>query len=57
MQPPAISAVCNLLDWFRSQSQTVELHGVDAASIDPQAIAKKFPELADLLSSITLISE
>jgi len=41
--------------WFRSQSRATELYAVDAARIDPRSIARKYPDLAQLLSSITLI--
>ncbi len=41
--------------WFRSRSRAMQLYGVDAASINPRAIARKYPGLAQLLSSITLI--
>lgn len=42
--------------WSRSESVSVELSGVDAAEINPLAIAEKFPEQAPLLSSLKLIS-
>lgn len=41
--------------WFRSRSRATNLYGVDAASIDPKVIANKYPDLARLLLSITLI--
>ena len=40
--------------WFRSQSRAAALYGVDAARIDPRAIATKYPGPAQLLSSVTL---
>jgi len=42
--------------WSRSESRSLGLFGVDAARIDPGAIAARYPSQAGLLSSIKLIS-
>lgn len=43
--------------WCQARSIATQLYGVDAARIDPRAIARSYPDLAQLLSTITLISD